>query len=60
MMRPGQISAQGSSMSRLALLLGQTLGRPVVDKTGLEGNFDFTLDFTPDESQRGLGIGGGD
>lgn len=33
------------------------LDKPVVDKTGIEGTFDFELKWTPDESQfRGMGI----
>jgi uncharacterized protein (TIGR03435 family) len=33
------------------------LDKPVVDKTGITGSFDFELKWTPDESQfRGMGI----
>jgi uncharacterized protein (TIGR03435 family) len=34
-------------MSRLVDLLSQRLNSPVVDKTGLTGTYDFTLDFAP-------------
>jgi len=33
--------------SLAAMLVGPT-GRPVVDKTGIEGNFEFRLDYAPD------------
>lgn len=46
---PGAIGmrATGQAMSTLTLLLTQLTGRPVVDKTGLTGlyDFDLTIDF---------------
>jgi uncharacterized protein (TIGR03435 family) len=53
----GTLPALNASMADLASLLQSTvLDRPVVDKTALPGRFDFTLHWTPDESQfRGLG-----
>ena len=42
---PGSIGmrARGQTISSLAMLLTQFTGRPVVDKTGLTGNYDFEL-----------------
>jgi uncharacterized protein (TIGR03435 family) len=39
------ITAQGIPISTLLPSLARPLGRPVLDKTGLSGNFDFTLKF---------------
>ncbi len=52
----GQIIAQSIPMDNLARLLSQQLGRTVIDKTGLQGNYDFTLEWTPDPGQS---LGGG-
>jgi uncharacterized protein (TIGR03435 family) len=42
------ISAKQVSMGRFAELLSNKLDRPVVDKTGLTGVFDISLQWTPD------------
>jgi uncharacterized protein (TIGR03435 family) len=47
----GQLTGQALPMSALARLLTGQLGRTVVDKTGLQGDYDFTLQWTPDESE---------
>jgi uncharacterized protein (TIGR03435 family) len=48
---PGHLTSTGTTMAQLATFLAgprAALGRPVVDKTGLNGVFSFTLDWTPD------------
>ena len=41
-----------ASMADFAgVLQAMVLDRPVVNQTGLEGKFDFTIKFTPDDSQ---------
>jgi len=49
-MWPGHIEADSISMIVLANQLSrlQALGRTVVDKTGLTGNYNFSLKWTPD------------
>jgi uncharacterized protein (TIGR03435 family) len=54
-MGPGQLSGQMVQLPFLTQVLSQQLGRPVIDKTGLKGTYDFTLKFTPDQSQGGGG-----
>jgi uncharacterized protein (TIGR03435 family) len=39
--------AKAQTLSRLTVLVGSNVGRPVLDKTGLTGKYDFELDFTP-------------
>jgi uncharacterized protein (TIGR03435 family) len=54
----GQIRSTGTPLAMLASQLGQTLGREVSDKTGLKGNFDFELNWTPEPGQGGGMMGG--
>ncbi len=42
--------AQTAPLTELVRVLAQYLGRTVVDKTGLTGNYDFTLQWATDES----------
>jgi uncharacterized protein (TIGR03435 family) len=62
-----RLIGNGQPISRLADALSRQVGRPVTDKTGLAGNYDFTLDFDPEGSIGGRGMmpppppgGGGD
>lgn len=54
----GQASMKSATMASLAQLLSQQLGRTVVDKTGIAGNFDIELQWTPEPGQ-GVGPFGG-
>jgi uncharacterized protein (TIGR03435 family) len=48
MFMPGHFSARSASMNALATELGEAAGRPVVDRTGLIGEFDLDLRYAPD------------
>lgn len=45
----GELIAAGASMSSFADRLSRELGRKVVDKTGLQDRYDFTLHWTPEQ-----------
>lgn len=47
----GELSGQSAPLSMLAESLSNQIGRTVVDRTGLTGLYDFTLKWTPEESQ---------
>lgn len=50
----GVLPARNASMAEFAgVMQSAVLDRPVVDQTGLPGKYDFTLRWTPDESQFG-------
>ncbi len=44
----GEMTGMTAQMKMLANVLGNIAGRPVTDKTGLDGTFDWTLKWTPD------------
>jgi uncharacterized protein (TIGR03435 family) len=48
------LTAQGIPIANLVRHLSRVLGRKVVDKTGLTGKYDFTLKWTPDQSQSAM------
>ena len=47
---PGEINFQKTDMHMLASQLARALGRIVLDQTGLTGEYDFKLQWTPDEN----------
>jgi bla regulator protein blaR1 len=47
----GEFIAQGTHLALLADQLSIRLGRTVIDKTGLKGNYAFSLHWTPDATE---------
>ena len=47
----GELSSAGAPLELLITQLSARLGRPVVDKTGLKGNYAFHLHWTPDPTE---------
>jgi len=45
---PGWIAGRAITMAQLALRLGPYAGRPVIDRTNLDGEFDLDLAYTPE------------
>ena len=43
---PGHLVFTGMNMLGLVITLSNTLGNPIIDKTGLTGFYDFKLDWT--------------
>ncbi len=49
-----RLPARDATMAELAWVMQRAaVDRPVVDKTGLPGRYDFELEWTPDETQFG-------
>jgi uncharacterized protein (TIGR03435 family) len=51
--RPGSLSAKQIGIAALVRQLTLQLGRQVIDKTGLAGQYDFTLEWAPEPGQGG-------
>jgi len=49
-----------ASLAELSDYLGGVMDRPLIDKTGITGRFDFHLEFAPDETTPRLLHGGDD
>ncbi|HEX4135751.1 MAG TPA: TIGR03435 family protein [Bryobacteraceae bacterium] len=48
----GSVVGRSANMGNFRnFMQGYVMDRPVVDQTGIEGRYDFTLDWTPDEFQ---------
>ena len=58
----GQMHIAGSdhTVALLAEQLARLVGRVVVDKTGMDGRFDLTLTWTPDDTSAGPSGSSGD
>jgi uncharacterized protein (TIGR03435 family) len=54
---PGTLAMGGSPLSQFANSLGMFAGRIVLDRTGLAGNYDIALTWTPDQMPRPAGDG---
>jgi uncharacterized protein (TIGR03435 family) len=51
MMGRGDLTASGIGLTQFADVLSRQIDHIVVDKTGLKGEYDFALKWTPDEGQ---------
>jgi uncharacterized protein (TIGR03435 family) len=47
---PRAVEMEGGTLSSFTGLLGMALDRPVIDKTGITGNFEIHLVFSPNDS----------
>jgi uncharacterized protein (TIGR03435 family) len=53
--RPGEMIGERASLYGLVANLTGMTGRPVIDRTGLTGRYDFRLEWTPDMLPAGKG-----
>jgi uncharacterized protein (TIGR03435 family) len=45
----GHIEARAATVGRFAETISRFMDRPVIDQTGIEGNYDFAVDVSPEE-----------
>jgi bla regulator protein BlaR1 len=59
-MNRGRLQGMAAPMEMLGQVLSNTMGRPVLDKTGLTGKYDFVLEWTPEPGADARAQGFGD
>lgn len=55
----GQLTGTAANIGDVAVMLSLSVGRKVIDKTGLTGKYDITLKYTPGEDQRSMMVAPG-
>jgi uncharacterized protein (TIGR03435 family) len=55
---PGFLAGNRIGVPFLSQTLSQIVGRPILDRTGLSGKYDFELKWTPDQSSANGPLGG--
>jgi uncharacterized protein (TIGR03435 family) len=53
----GEITGQAVGLTEILRWLSRQIGRTVVDKTGLTGVYDFTLKWSPEDSENSTDAG---
>ena len=51
---PGRIQGNVVTLAMFANMLAGTVGRPVIDRTGVPGHFNITLEYTPEAGITGF------
>jgi uncharacterized protein (TIGR03435 family) len=50
----GQLTGTAANLGDVARMLSLSVGRKVIDKTGMTGKYTITLKYTPDENRRSM------
>ena len=54
--RPGSVSVHGMPLNAFTRLVGPIVGRIVINRTGLEGDWDLDLEFAPEGPNPAAGV----